>query len=432
MASRYWVGGSGTWSSTNTTNWSATSGGSGGASVPTSADDVFFNASSGNGTVTLSFSGYSFNKAIIKDFNTTGYTGTISCPAGHLIQARGNVTIGSSGDLSTVRLDMNTTSSTSVTLSSSQTLSRLYLIPSGTITVNSNIATSSLGGVSPGASGTVNANTRTFTATAGLLLVQGSGNCDIGTLVSVNPHINVSGASGITTTIGIISVSSYSQIQNTGGGTLSINGISCTGGGAGYSVSQSGTGTTTIGSVGGNINQVLVSRTAGTLNHPLNASLTTVGGAFSTTGFNFNSVSFAGYSNSVSITDATVQSMTLPSVDGSINRTTITMNGTASIANLTWNFTLTNQQAELLLATNVNIGAINLSGNATRKIQVTGQSMQRKLNVTNAVTLSDITWQNIDADGLIPFSGLGFVDNGNNLDITFPSLGSGLFFGSNF
>ena len=50
MANRYWVGGSGTWSSTSTTNWSATSGGAGGASVPTSVDDVFFDANSNIGT----------------------------------------------------------------------------------------------------------------------------------------------------------------------------------------------------------------------------------------------------------------------------------------------------------------------------------------------------------------------------------------------
>lgn len=41
MATRYWVGGTGNWDAT-TTNWSATSGGAGGASVPTSADDVVF------------------------------------------------------------------------------------------------------------------------------------------------------------------------------------------------------------------------------------------------------------------------------------------------------------------------------------------------------------------------------------------------------
>jgi hypothetical protein len=42
MADRYWVGGAGTWNATTTTNWSATSGGSGGASAPTSADNVIF------------------------------------------------------------------------------------------------------------------------------------------------------------------------------------------------------------------------------------------------------------------------------------------------------------------------------------------------------------------------------------------------------
>jgi len=54
MANRYWVLGSGTWDATTTTNWSATSGGTGGASAPTSADDVIFNNLSGAApTVTI-------------------------------------------------------------------------------------------------------------------------------------------------------------------------------------------------------------------------------------------------------------------------------------------------------------------------------------------------------------------------------------------
>lgn len=53
MANRYWVGGSGTWDSSNTTNWSTTSGGSGGASVPTTADAVIINAASGSEVITL-------------------------------------------------------------------------------------------------------------------------------------------------------------------------------------------------------------------------------------------------------------------------------------------------------------------------------------------------------------------------------------------
>jgi len=44
MADRYWVGNSGKWE--NTSSWSATDGGAGGASVPTSSDNVFFTSNS--------------------------------------------------------------------------------------------------------------------------------------------------------------------------------------------------------------------------------------------------------------------------------------------------------------------------------------------------------------------------------------------------
>ena len=45
IADRFWVGGSGNWSN-NVDHWAATSGGVAGASVPTSVDSVYFNASS--------------------------------------------------------------------------------------------------------------------------------------------------------------------------------------------------------------------------------------------------------------------------------------------------------------------------------------------------------------------------------------------------
>ena len=68
MADRYWVGGTGSWTSTNTANWSATSGGASGASVPGSADRVFFDNNSGaSGAVVtigsaVSFNDFSFNR----------------------------------------------------------------------------------------------------------------------------------------------------------------------------------------------------------------------------------------------------------------------------------------------------------------------------------------------------------------------------------
>lgn len=54
MADRYWVGGSATWDATAGTKWATTSGGTGGAAVPTSADDVYFDANSGISNVTIS------------------------------------------------------------------------------------------------------------------------------------------------------------------------------------------------------------------------------------------------------------------------------------------------------------------------------------------------------------------------------------------
>ena len=53
MADRYWRGGSGTWNTSSTTNWSTSSGGSGGASVPTATDNVIFDQA-GSYTVALS------------------------------------------------------------------------------------------------------------------------------------------------------------------------------------------------------------------------------------------------------------------------------------------------------------------------------------------------------------------------------------------
>jgi len=70
MATRYWVGGTGNW--TNTARWSATSGGTGGASVPGTGDTVTFNSSSGGGTATLDAS------FTVQTLTMTGYTGTLA------------------------------------------------------------------------------------------------------------------------------------------------------------------------------------------------------------------------------------------------------------------------------------------------------------------------------------------------------------------
>lgn len=69
MADRYWVGGTGNWS--DTARWSTSSGGASGASVPTSADNVFFNDNSAAGTFTVTIDTAS---AVCGAFDASGIT----------------------------------------------------------------------------------------------------------------------------------------------------------------------------------------------------------------------------------------------------------------------------------------------------------------------------------------------------------------------
>jgi hypothetical protein len=79
MATRYWVGGTGNWNATSTTNWSDTSGGASGASAPTSVDDVIFDANSNTGTTifTVTVTGTSAAPAVCQDFSTGGAGGAL-------------------------------------------------------------------------------------------------------------------------------------------------------------------------------------------------------------------------------------------------------------------------------------------------------------------------------------------------------------------
>ncbi len=78
MADRYWVGGSGNWS--DTARWSTTSGGSGGASVPSTSDSAFINGSSGTPTITInqdvSVIDISVNSAAKATINNTTFSVT--------------------------------------------------------------------------------------------------------------------------------------------------------------------------------------------------------------------------------------------------------------------------------------------------------------------------------------------------------------------
>jgi hypothetical protein len=146
MANRYWVGGTGTWDTFTTTNWSTTSGGAGGASVPAAADTAIFDSLSnaiaytctrtttttisslqmGNplvgaltfaGTTTFGVNGG--NVTISSGVNWT-HTGTFSLLGGLTVTTNGvtltsNVNISNAGAGCTLGSALTTTGSTTLT-----------------------------------------------------------------------------------------------------------------------------------------------------------------------------------------------------------------------------------------------------------------------------------------------------------------------------
>ena len=89
----YWVGGTGTWDTTTTTNWSLTSGGASGAIAPTSADNVIIDSNSGTGTITCTL-------GVCNDLTVTATQAIILGAASSTFSVYGNLTFPSGGSFS--------------------------------------------------------------------------------------------------------------------------------------------------------------------------------------------------------------------------------------------------------------------------------------------------------------------------------------------
>lgn len=128
MANRYWVGGTAAWDGTAGTKWATTSGGAGGASVPTSADAVFFtNLSTGTCTISAGNTG-------ALSINCTGHTGTITGTAA--ISVAGSVTL-VAGQTFTYTGTLTLTAAGTLT-TGGKTLGSLVIDPtSGTVSLGS-------------------------------------------------------------------------------------------------------------------------------------------------------------------------------------------------------------------------------------------------------------------------------------------------------
>lgn len=169
--SRYWVGGSGNWSD-NTNHWSATSGGAGGASLPSSTEDVFFDTASNATAYTMTVD----TSANCKTFTMTnpasgavtmaGSSSLTVAPAGGAFSIPAGMTMSWTGTLSLNGSGSNTLTTNSISLSSPITFAG-----TGTWTFQNSIVTSATS-TSTVTSGTVEANT--FNLTTGLFNISGS------------------------------------------------------------------------------------------------------------------------------------------------------------------------------------------------------------------------------------------------------------------
>lgn len=167
MANRYWVGGTASWDGTAGTKWASSSGGTGGASVPTTADAVFFDGSS-TGTVTIAT-----GNAGAASIDCTGFTGTITgttaitvagsitLVAGMTYSHTGTVTIAGTSTLTTAGKTFSglTISGSGITV----TLGDALNISTRTLTVTQGTFNTANYSVTASVLSSSNSNTRTIT-----------------------------------------------------------------------------------------------------------------------------------------------------------------------------------------------------------------------------------------------------------------------------
>ena len=172
MADRYWVGGTGTWNTTSTTNWSASSGGSSGASVPTAADSVFFDQA---GTYTVTMTGaltcldFTVSAGTVTFATGTSPTlavsGSMSLIAGTVWNATGTITFNATTTGKTITTN-GTSLGGAVTLNGvggAWTLGSALNIGSNTLTVTNGSFNTGNYALTASTLSSSNSNTRTIT-----------------------------------------------------------------------------------------------------------------------------------------------------------------------------------------------------------------------------------------------------------------------------
>ena len=205
MANRYWVGGLGTWNTTSTTGWSTSSGGSGGASVPTAADSVFFDTAT-NVTVTGAVTCLDLTVSTTSFTIVTGTSPTLAISGSIFL-------IAGISWVATIPITFNaTTTGKTVTFANNTQF--------GSVTFNGVGGEWTLGS-------SLSVSTGTITVTAGTFDTSSSGNYAVtaGSISSSNSNVRTINLNNSTVTLSGVSPTTFTTTTNLtfNSGTSTIN-----------------------------------------------------------------------------------------------------------------------------------------------------------------------------------------------------------------
>ena len=468
MATYYWVGGSGTWDNSSKTNWATSSGGTGGAAVPTTGDTVNFDSNSGTAAVvtvaaTAACAACTINKSDI-NLSLSGsptFTGTTTFTAGTITLNNNTYTasrfITDNSNARTIAFGTGKIALTnnSVTLWSAATITNLVLTGTPVVEYTANSASGSRTFTHGSAAGLSETNTPSLNVTAGTDAIVIATNGGV-------KNLNFTGFSG-----------SFSSSAFTIYGNLTIStGMTVTGGAnATTFAATSGTQTITsnnktydrpitINGVGGSVELIdalaqgssraftLTNGTFNAKNQNVTVGTFALGGGTKTLTLGSGTWTVAGSGASAWNANTNVTGLTVSASTGTISMTSAsaktfsggakvwpTLNqggaGTLTIAqsNTFANITNTVQPATVTLTagTTQTVTSLGLAGTSGNLITLNSSVAGTKATIYKAsgsVSLSFVSIKDIAATGganFNAFTSSGCVDGGNNTGWDFNS-----------
>lgn len=414
MSTRYWVGGDGNWSQANY-HWSDTSGGTPNASfLPTSTDDVVFDANSNSGTSAFTVCVDETAAANCQDFSTSSLDGAMT------LLMNSSSTLDCYGSMTLPASNFTWSGSGSNTLNFKATTTGKTLTTNGVTIGVTGISFNGFGGGWTLGS----ALTTTYNASAALNVVNGTfdtGNFNI--TLSVGGFLSSgTGTRSVNLGSSTITAANTTQAFQLAGTGLTFN--------AGTSTIICSAAAATFAGGGQTFNNVTFSGSAGTKNI---SGANTFNGQFLASNVGTSTFAFSAAQNFAGGALFQGNSATIAGVFTHTGTATFTSaaHGTKSIGNNVnfQNLTITCPAVDGI--TTLTCGSFAVAGTLTttdggstaRRVQIvsTVVGFQRTLTVgTNSLINTD--FQDINAAGTASWSfGLGYGNLGGNTGITFDS-----------